>query len=174
MSLIIVALLIITILMGLVLISLYNTLTAMTEAIQHNKQQINIQLDRRFNTFQSLISSVHQFMDYERSTLKDVLTLRARSETALSMNDEKARIAAENEISKIAAHLSIVFEQYPELKAGKNVLQLQEEITNNERKLAYATEAYNKSVSRFLIKTPECGGWGWFNKGRNNAPEMRT
>ena len=149
---IIIASLIAIILVGLFLLSQYNTLAAMLSAIEHNKEQINIQLDKRFNTFQSLIIAVREFMDYERSTLKEVTLLRARAEAALAMGDEKTRIAAENEISKIAFHLPTIFAQYPELKAGKNVLQLQEEIANNETRLAYAKQAYNESISHFLLK----------------------
>lgn len=152
MGIIIVAVLIVVILASLICMNQYRTLTAMIEMIHHNKQQLDTQLERRFATFESLIASIHQFMDYERSTLKDVITLRARAEAALSMQNEKARINAENEISKIATRLPVIFEHYPELKSGKNILQLQEEVANNENKLAYAKEAYNQSAHRFLIK----------------------
>lgn len=124
----------------------------MIEATNNNKQQIDIQLDRRFKVFQSLIEAVKKYMDYERSTLKDVVALRNQAETARGAGDEKARIDAENEISKIASHINVVFEQYPELKAGKNVMQLQEEIVNTENKLAYSKQAYNDSIERYNAK----------------------
>ena len=53
---------------------------------------------------------------------------------------------AENQISKIASNINLVFEQYPDLKANQNALQLQEEIVNTENKLAFAKQAYNDSI----------------------------
>jgi LemA protein len=137
---------------GLVLvwgISVYNKLIALIEAINNNKKQIDIQLDRRFKVFESLIEAVKKYMDYEKTTLKDVVALRNQAQAAKAAGDEHARMAAEDSISKIVSGLNVVFEQYPELKAGENVLQLQEEIVNTENKLAYAKQAYNDGIERY-------------------------
>jgi LemA protein len=133
-------------------IGIYNTLIALIEAINNNKRQIDIQLDRRFKVFESLIEAVKKYMDYEKTTLKDVVALRQQAESAKVHGDEPARIAAENGISKIASGLNVVFEQYPDLKASQNVLQLQEEIVNTENKLAYSKQAYNDSIERYQAK----------------------
>jgi LemA protein len=134
------------------IIGIYNALIAMIEAINNNKRQIDIQLDRRFKVFSSLIESVKQYMDYEKTTLKDVIALRNQAESAKVAGDEQQRMVAENEISHIASKLHVVFEQYPELKAGRNMLQLQEEVVNTENKLAYAKQAYNDSIERYYAK----------------------
>ena len=105
-------------------IGIYNKLIALIEAINNNKRQIDIQLDRRFKVFESLIEAVKKYMDYEKTTLKDVVALRNQAQAAKDSGDEKGRIAAENGISKIAAGLSVVFEQYPDLKAKKKLLTL--------------------------------------------------
>ena len=81
-------------------IGLYNKLIALIEAINNNKRQIDIQLDRRYKVFESLIASVKQYMDYEKTTLKDVVALRNQAQSAKASGDEKARIEAENGISK--------------------------------------------------------------------------
>ncbi|MGQ3889751.1 LemA family protein [Legionella sp. CNM-1927-20] len=133
-------------------IGIFNNLIGLIEAINNNKRQIDIQLDRRFKVFQSLIETVKKYMDYEQTTLKDVVALRNQAQAARAAGDEKARIAAENGISQIASGLNVVFEQYPDLKANQNVLQLQEEIVNTENKLAYAKQAYNDSVERYYAK----------------------
>ena len=133
-------------------IGMYNSLIALIEAINNNLRQIDIQLDRRFKVFQSLIEAVKQYMDYEKTTLKDVVALRNQAQAAKAAGDEAGRIAAENGISQIASGLSVVFEQYPDLKASQNVLQLQEEIVNTENKLAYSKQAYNDSVERYEAK----------------------
>lgn len=145
-------LLIIAALLFFYAISIYNALIRLIEAINNNKKQIDIQLDRRYKVFQSLIETVNKYMDYEKTTLKDVVVLRNQAQAAKAAGDEPARIEAENGISKIAAGINVVFEQYPDLKASQNVLQLQEEIVNTENKLAYAKQAYNDGVERYYAK----------------------
>jgi LemA protein len=128
---------------------LYNRLIAQIEAIRNNQKQIDIQLDRRFKVFESLINVVKKYMDYEKTTLKDVVALRNQAQQAKANGDETARIAAENKISTIASNLNLVFEQYPDLKANQNCLQLQEEIVSTENKLAFAKQSYNDSIETY-------------------------
>lgn len=127
----------------------YNRLIALIEAVRNNQKQIDIQLDRRFKVFESLINVVKKYMDYEQTTLKDVVALRNQAQQAKVSGDEQGRIAAENKISEIASKINLVFEQYPQLKANENCLQLQEEIVSTENKLAYAKQAYNDSIERY-------------------------
>ena len=130
-------------------ISIYNKLIRYIEAVNNNEKQIDIQLDRRFKVFQSLIDVVKKYMDYEQTTLKDVVALRQSAQSSRESGDKQGRIDAENAISKIASGLNVVLEQYPDLKANQNVLQLQEEIVNTENKLAFAKQAFNDSIERY-------------------------
>jgi LemA protein len=139
-------LLIIAIALGAFVVLTYNKLIALIEAIRNNQKQIDIQLDRRFKVFESLINVVKKYMDYEQTTLKDVVALRNQAQQAKASGDETGRIAAENKISQIASNLNLVFEQYPDLKANQNAMQLQEEIVSTENKLAYAKQSYNDSI----------------------------
>lgn len=143
MSLII--LLILVAVIGFVILT-YNRLIAQIESIRNNQKQIDIQLDRRFKVFESLINVVKKYMDYEKTTLKDVVALRNQAQRAHAEGDEKTRIDAENKISGIASNLNLVFEQYPDLKANQNCMQLQEEIVSTENKLAFAKQSYNDSI----------------------------
>jgi LemA protein len=152
MSTFLIALLVIVVLLVFWSVGIYNGLIRLIEAINNNKRQIDIQLDRRFKVFESLIATVKQYMDYEKTTLKDVVALRNQAQKAKEAGDETARIASENGISKIAAGINVVFEQYPDLKANQNVLQLQEEIVNTENKLTYSKQAYNDSLERYNAK----------------------
>jgi len=127
----------------------YNKLIAQIEAVRNNQKQIDIQLDRRFKVFESLINVVKKYMDYEQTTLKDVVALRNQAQQAKANGDEKTRIAAENQISDIASKINLVFEQYPQLKANENCMQLQEEIVSTENKLAYAKQSYNDSIENY-------------------------
>jgi LemA protein len=133
-------------------VSIYNVLISLIEAINNNKKQIDIQLDRRYKVFESLIEVVKKYMDYEKSTLKEVVELRNKAQAAKDSGDEKGRMDAENGISKIASNINLVFEQYPDLKASENALQLQEEIVNTENKLSYAKQAYNDSIEKYEAK----------------------
>lgn len=149
---VIITIIVIAFLFGAVVVGIYNGLIAMIEAIKNNERQIDIQLDRRYKVFESLISVVRKYMDYERSTLKDVVALRNQALSAKSQGDTVSSMAAENKISSILSGLNVVFEQYPDLKANQNALQLQEEIVNTENKLAYSKQAYNDSVERYNAK----------------------
>lgn len=130
-------------------ISIYNKLIRYIEEVDNNNKQIDVQLDRRYKLFESLINVVNTYMNYEKSTLKEVVVLRNRAQHAAATGDQEGKIAAEEAISKIASNINLVFEQYPDLKAGVNVGQFQEEIANTESKLAFAKQAYNDSIQKY-------------------------
>jgi LemA protein len=141
--------LIIIVLIFWFIVATYNRLIAEIEAIRNNQKQIDIQLDRRYKVFESLVNVLKNYMDYEKSTLKDIVSLRAQAQQAHTQGDEQTRITSENKISQILGGLNVVFEQYPNLKANENALQLQEEIVNTENKLAFAKQALNDSIERY-------------------------
>jgi len=147
----IIIIIILAVILGAV-VAIYNGLIALIEAVRNNEKQIDIQLDRRFKVFESLINVVKNYMDYEKSTLKEVVALRQQAQTAKVQGDTAHAMAAEDKISGILSGLNVVFEQYPDLKANQNALQLQEEIVNTENKLAYSKQAYNDSVERYNAK----------------------
>ena len=145
----IVILIIVIVIIAFFVVTIYNKLIRQIETIKNDKKQIDIQLDRRYKVFESLINVVKKYMDYEQTTLKDVVRLRGQAQQAQASGDEKARMTAENGISKIAANLNLVFEQYPDLKADQNALQLQETVVSTENKLAFAKQAYNDGIERY-------------------------
>jgi LemA protein len=134
------------------IIMIYNNLIRMIEAANNNKKQIDVQLDRRYKVYESLIEVVNKYMNYEQTVLKDVVALRSRAQKAAEVGNEKERMQAEDAISKIGANISVVFEQYPDLKANQNAMQLQEEIVSTENKLAFAKQAYNDSIEKYEAK----------------------
>jgi LemA protein len=134
-------------------LAIYNKLIHLIEATNNNKNQIDVQLDRRYKVYESLIEVVKKYMDYEKTTLKEVVALRAQAQKSSTNGDENGRINAEDAISKIGTNLNLVFEQYPDLKADKNALQLQEEIVNTENKLTFAKQSYNDSVEQYKAKS---------------------
>lgn len=133
-------------------VGIYNKLIRMIEEVNNNKQQIDVQLDRRYKVYESLIEVVKKYMDYEKTTLKEVVALRSQAQQARTSGDDKTRMAAEDSISKIGANINLLFEQYPDLKANQNALQLQEEIVSTENKLAFAKQSFNDSIERYNAK----------------------
>ena len=73
------------------LVFTYNTIIALIEAVRNNQKQIDIQLDRRFKVFESLINVVKKYMNYEQTTLKDVVALRNQAQQAKATGDEAGR-----------------------------------------------------------------------------------
>lgn len=149
---ILVILLVVVVVLILLVVGVYNKLIRMIEEVNNNKQQIDVQLDRRYKVYESLIEVVKKYMDYEKTTLKDVVALRNQAQQARAAGNEQARMAAEEAISKIGAGINVIFERYPDLKANQNALQLQEEIVSTENKLAFAKQSYNDSVERYNAK----------------------
>lgn len=131
------------------IISTYNSLIAKIEAVNNSKKQIDVQLDRRHKVFASLIESVKKIMDYEQTTLKDVVALRNSAISARKSGNIDAEIKAEEQLSKIAGGINVLVEQYPQLKATENMGQLQEEIVNTENKLSFAKQSYNDSIEDY-------------------------
>ena len=130
MSIAVIILIILTIVI-LVSISIYNKLIAQIEAVNNNNKQIDIQLDRRFKVFESLINVVKKYMDYEQTTLKDVVKLRGQAEAAKESGNEQGRIDAENAISKIASGINVVFEQYPRYIDGNGEVQERSQVAKS-------------------------------------------
>jgi len=145
----IIVLVLLVVIVGVFIVATYNKLISMIEAVRNNEKQIDIQLDRRFKVFESLVNVVRKYMDYEKSTLKEVVALRNQAQAAKQSGDAEGRVAAENKISGILGGINLVFEQYPDLKANQNALQLQEEIVSTENKLAYAKQAFNDSIEQY-------------------------
>jgi LemA protein len=142
-------LLLVLLVIGGFVVMTYNRLIAMIEAVRNNEKQIDVQLDRRYKVFESLIEVVKKYMDYEKSTLKQVVQLRQDAQLAKSRSDHETRRVAEDKISAVMGGLNVVMEQYPDLKASENAKQLQEEIVNTENKLSFAKQAFNDSIERY-------------------------
>ncbi len=134
---------------GVFIVMTYNKLISRAEQVENAKRQIDIQLDRRFKVFEGLINTVRKVMDYEQTVFKDVIKLRNEALQAKKSGDSQAQFEAEESISQIAKNVSVVFEQYPQLKSLDNARQLQEEIVSTENKLSFSKQSYNDAVEVF-------------------------
>jgi LemA protein len=133
----------------------YNTIVAKRESVINGKKEIGIQLDRRGKIFDSLINTVKKAMDYEKTTLKEVIKLREKIVKLDSDIDENEKKQLEEKLSEIvasgqlASSISMTMEAYPDLKANENMIVLQEEIITSENKLSYAKQAYNAALETY-------------------------
>lgn len=140
---------------GLYLVYAYNNIVALKQRVINAKNQISIALDQRGKVFDSLINTVKKAMDYEKSTLKEVIQLREKILKLDGNLDQKERKELEDKLSEIIASgqlsssINMTMEAYPELKANENMKVLQEEIITMENKLAYAKQAYNAAIEKY-------------------------
>lgn len=127
----------------------YNALVALKNRADAAWNQIDVQLKRRHDVVPNLVETVRGAMEYEKATLKAVVAARTR---AVEAHTPAASASAEAGLTQALSRLFAVVEQYPELKANQNVLQLQEELTNTENLISFARQHYNDVVARYNTK----------------------
>lgn len=124
----------------------FNSLITLRNRIDNAWSQIDVQLKRRADLIPNLVESVKGYMKHEKSVLENVTKARSALMKAGSMTD-KAK--AENMLEGALKSLFAVAEAYPKLRANENFIQLQEELSGTESKIAYARQFYNDSVLDF-------------------------
>lgn len=133
----------------------YNKLVRLIEAVKNSEKEISVQLDRRGKVFDSLIAAVKKYMEHEDGVLTKVTALRQQTISAVLSPEEKK--AAQDELSKLVtsgslqSSINMTMENYPDLKASTNMLQLQEEIVSTENKLSFSKKGYNNAVESYYV-----------------------
>jgi LemA protein len=107
--------------------------------------QIDVQLKRRYDLIPNLIETVKGYASHEAQTFQKVTEARAN---AINASDPKSQAKAENMLSDALKSLFAVSESYPNLQASQNFLQMQEELSTTENKIAFARQYYNDSVQK--------------------------
>lgn len=150
-------LIIVLIVVGLLivwLIATYNGLITSRNRVGEAFSDIDVQLKRRYDLIPNLVETVKGYMTHERETL--VRLTEARTAAMAIHNDPKASLKdkdrAENQLSGTLKTLFAVSENYPDLKASQNFLQLQDEISDTENKIQAARRFYNGNVRDFNTK----------------------
>jgi len=127
-------------------IAVYNGLVSGRNQAQTAWSQIDVQLKRRHDLIPNLVQVVKDAMGYEQETLTKVI--QARNAAAAASGPAQAG-PAEAALSQATRGLLGLVESYPQLKANDNVMQLQEELTGTENKIAFARQFYNDSVNAY-------------------------
>jgi len=133
----------------LLLMFLYNSLIRLRNQVKNAWAQIDVQLKRRSDLIPNLVNTVKGYMKHEKELLENITQARSAMVSADSVSD-KAK--ASGELSGTLKSLFAVAENYPDLKANQNFIQLQEEITGTENKISYARQHYNDMVMIFNTK----------------------
>ena len=140
-----IALLVIVVVIVLFAVGIYNGLVTKRNRIDEAFAQIDVQLKRRHDLIPNLVNAVKSYMNFEQSVLTKVTEARA-SAIAAGAQGPAAQSAAENNLTGALRSLFAVTENYPELKANQNVMQLQEELTTTENQISFARQHYNATV----------------------------
>lgn len=130
-------------------IGIYNTLVRLRNAVQNAWSQIDVQLKRRHDLIPNLVETAKGYMKHERETLENITKARNLAQNANSVGEQGK---AEGELSQALSNFYVVVENYPDLKANTNFLQIQEELTSTENKIGFARQAYNDEAMRFNNK----------------------
>ena len=141
-------------------VGIYNGLVTARNAFKNAFAQIDVQLTRRYDLIPNLVEVAKGYLKHERETLEAVIQARAAAVSGLAAakanpGDPAAMAAlggAESGLAGALSRLMVVAEAYPDLKANQNMMQLSEELTSTENRIAFARQAYNDSVMAYNNK----------------------
>jgi LemA protein len=149
-----IVLLVILVVLALWAVGIYNGLVAGRNGYKNAFAQIDVQLTRRYDLIPNLVETAKGYMKHERETLEAVIQARNSALSGLSAakanpGDAAAMqqlASADNALTQTLGRLFALSEAYPDLKANQNMMQLSEELTSTENKVAFARQAYNDAV----------------------------
>jgi len=141
-----IALIVVVVIIGVVLIGIYNGLVTRRNRVDEAFSQISVQLKRRHDLIPNLVEAVKGYMQFEQKVLTDVTNARAAAVTAGAQGNVAQQAQAENMLTGALRSLFAVVENYPDLKANQNVLSLQEQVTTTENQISFSRQHYNATV----------------------------
>ena len=138
-------------------VGLYNRLVALRNRFKNAFAQIDVQLKRRYDLIPNLVETAKAYLKHERETLEAVVAARNQAASACSAAAAnpgnpaaiQGLAQAEGQLAGTLGRLFAVAEAYPDLKANANMMQLSEELTSTENRVAFARQAYNDSVMTY-------------------------
>ena len=151
----VVVLLVVALVFGVMLVGIFNKLVTYRNRYKNGFAQIEVQLKRRYDLIPNLVETAKGYMSHERETLEAVITARNQAASGLkaaaadpgNAQAIQGLAGAEGLLSGAMGRLFAVAEQYPDLKANQNMMQLTEELTSTENKVAFARQAFNDGVT---------------------------
>jgi LemA protein len=160
---VIIVIVLVVVFFGLFYLMYFNRIIRMENRIDNSWAQIDVQLRRRAELIPNLMETVKGYMKHEKEVLENVT--KARS-ALMSAKTPQENIDADNMLTGALKSLFAVAENYPDLKANQNFLNLQDELTNTENKIAYSRQHYNDTVLSYN-NTIETFPGLWFARRMN-------
>lgn len=136
----------VVVLIVIYVITTANKLVQMKNRVENQKAQVDVQLKRRYDLIPNLVETAKAYAGFEKSTLEAVTRARTNAMEAGNIGEE---LAANAELSRALQRFIVVSESYPELKANTNFMQLQNELSATEDKIAKARQFYNDTVLKY-------------------------
>lgn len=138
-------------------IGIYNKLVTLKNRYQNAFSQIEVQLKRRHDLIPNLVETAKAYLKHERETLEAVISARNQAMAGLkaaaaepgSATAMQQLAGAENLLTNAMGRLNVVMEAYPDLKASQNMMQVSEELTSTENKVAFSRQAFNDAVTAY-------------------------
>ena len=134
----------------LMAVSIYNRLVRLRNNREQAFADVDVQLKQRHDLIPQLVDSVKGYMGHERGVLTDITEARSNAMKATTINE---KIVAENKLSAALEGLKVSVEAYPDLKASQNFLDLQNEISDIENKIAAARRFFNSATKELNVAT---------------------
>ncbi|TNF33462.1 MAG: LemA family protein [Gammaproteobacteria bacterium] len=169
---------IVVIALVLFVVTIYNRLVQLRNRYQNAFSQIEVQLKRRYDLIPNLVETAKAYLTHERETLEAVTAARNQALAGLQAaardpgNADAIRqlASAEGALGGALGRLNVAVEAYPDLKANQNILQVQEELTTTENKVAFSRQAFNDSVMEYNTyrqSFPPVVFAGWFGHSKD-------
>jgi LemA protein len=148
------------VIVALICIGIYNSLVSVRNRYKNAFAQIDVQLKRRYDLIPNLVETAKGYMKHERETLEAVIQARnmaykAEEKAVANPGDPaamKSLASAEGQLGGAIGRLFALAESYPDLKANENMLNIQEELTSTENKVAFSRQGYNDAVTTYNTK----------------------
>ena len=137
---------------ALAIIIMYNSLIRLKNRVDEAWSDIDVQLKRRYDLIPNLIETVKGYASHEKETLEKVVQARNAAMQAQSGGDTAKQAEAENMLSSTLKSIFALSENYPDLKANQNFLELQKELSDTENKIQASRRFYNGNVRDFNTK----------------------
>lgn len=146
MSIVAIVIIVIVVILAIALVGLYNNFVKLRNRVDNAWSQIDVQLQRRLDLIPNLVETVKGYAAHESGTLESVTTART---ACMNATTPEQRAEAENVLTGTLKTLFAVSENYPDLKANQNFLELQGELRDTEDKISYMRQSYNDTVMTF-------------------------
>jgi len=142
---------VIIIILGILFLFIYNSIQSPKQAVKEGEADIEVQLERRSSLIPNLVATVQGYATHEKTLLEEITELRGQAYNLKAANLQQ-RSQVENALGEKMVTLFANMENYPDLKANQQYLQLQDELTKTEDEIASARRIYNENVSIYNTK----------------------